>query len=295
MSYCILPVQGEELFSLARSFVLPHEKYCCSLMQKIIGHERSLYLISRAEAQPRLQDIAGVFCFTDGELLLPCLPFRGHQLDAALSAFFAQREVFCISGEKHSVRTIMRVLRARGGQQIKEEKKHFFMEFRAAADGQPPLEKRASGAAGDCTLVRCAAADANGLMPLQLSYKTEEVLPPGVPVNPASERLELDRALRTQTVFALRRPDGSFAAKAQTNAVCAGHVQIGGVFTRTSCRGHGYASFLVHALAENIVRQGKSAVLFVNRRNTAALRAYRNAGFSRAGTYLIVYYEDASF
>lgn len=286
-------MQAEQQFLLARQFVLPYEKYCCSLMQRIIARERFLFIVSRTGTAPAFRDVAGVFCYTDGELLLPCLPSRDRQLLAALSCFFARREVFCISGGSRSVHTLMAVLRRRGGQQIREEKRHLFMEFQDAAAGLRAGMRQAGGIDG-CTVQRCSARDADALMPLQLSYKVEEVLPAGVPVSPAAERLELDRTLKVQTVFALRRPDGSFAAKAQTNACCERYMQIGGVFTRTDCRGRGYAAFLVRCLAADIVGRGRKAVLFVNRRNAAAIRAYQNAGFVRSGSYLVVYYDEFS-
>ncbi|MBB5254302.1 GNAT family N-acetyltransferase [Sulfurisphaera ohwakuensis] len=55
---------------------------------------------------------------------------------------------------------------------------------------------------------------------------------------------------------------------------------IGGVFTREGFRNRGFASSVVSELAEDIVKRGKIASLYVREDNTSAIHVYKKIGFN---------------
>ncbi|MBP5465836.1 MAG: GNAT family N-acetyltransferase [Treponema sp.] len=99
--------------------------------------------------------------------------------------------------------------------------------------------------------------------------------------------------------FAAGVPDDTFEmpgcgrplAKAGTNAIASKVMQLGGVYTLRDERGRGLAAALTAFLAESAARKGFATVLFVNKKNAAAIAAYRRAGFTDSGkAYTIEYY-----
>lgn len=139
-------------------------------------------------------------------------------------------------------------------------------------------------------IVRCGIRDADVLMPLQLAYEAEEVLPPCRTQNPAVTRKNLERILKTEYVVALQNSRGEPAAKANTNAVGIRWAQIGGVYTAPDFRRKGCASLLVETLAEKIVASNRLPVLYARNGNEAAQKAYSALGFTKTGGFTIAYY-----
>ncbi len=139
-------------------------------------------------------------------------------------------------------------------------------------------------------IVRCGIRDADVLMPLQLAYEAEEVLPPCRTQNPAVTRKNLERILKTEYVVALQNSRGEPAAKANTNAVGIRWAQIGGVYTAPDFRRKGCASLLVETLAEKIVASNRLPVLYARNGNEAAQKAYTALGFTKTGGFTIAYY-----
>lgn len=139
---------------------------------------------------------------------------------------------------------------------------------------------------------RAYGADAERIFPLQAAYEMEEVVPAGGAFNPAAARLSLERALRERIIL-YAAVEGRVVGKAGTNASAYAYDQVGGVFVDPAHRGRGIATRLVAELAEQLSPQGRKIVLFVKKRNAAAMRAYGKAGFVVGEDYRITYFTGA--
>ncbi len=157
-------------------------------------------------------------------------------------------------------------------------------------------------------LLQCTPSMTDELFPLQEGFEKEEVLFEGHSFDPALARYTLEHTLKTQTVCALIKTGAAggvpaaiktsaganagtkVVAKAGTNATGKNYVQIGGVYTVPSERGHGYAGIVVSHLARLFTLRGKKIVLFVKETNKNAQQTYKKAGFSGTGYFSIYYY-----
>ena len=278
-----LPAQ----FRQAKAFVLPYERIACTLMQKILNEDSVYLAVDEASA-----GTAGVFYFKNGSQIIPFFPAVSDGLKQALKDFLKDKTLFCVLGDEQSANLVAAC--AAGGQKIAEIREFFLMEYHSRpyllhhAARNLCIKKCMGNSAGAQT--RCKEADL--LMPLQLAYIQEEVLSSSETPNVRLERMNLERALRTQSVY-MALLDNTLAGKAQTNAVGVGVVQVGGVYTRPAYRGQGVACALVRALAEDKRAEGKGTVLYVNKTNRSAIRAYTRAGFAVTDVeYRILYYAE---
>ncbi len=270
-------------FAKAEQFVLPHEKHCCALMQRILGHDESVYIFCEDDAALKIK---GVIAFTLGRVLFHCLPEYSRELFEALKQFCSHHNVFCITGMKDGTEFIEQAIYEATRRYVKEQREYYFMEF----TGSSCQEKLSAVPENNrCQLTQCSSSDAEGLLKLHLEYVRVEVLPEGKALNSESEKKALDQILQTQSVYALNQ-SGSFVAKAQTNALAKNFVQIGGVYTLPEYRRRGFASFLVNHIALNAKAHNKNAVLFVKVKNVCARHSYEKAGFVKTGDFLISYY-----
>jgi uncharacterized protein len=110
---------------------------------------------------------------------------------------------------------------------------------------------------------------------------------PGVELRNAA-RGEMERAIVERTAFVLPR-DGVVVSYSAFNAELPDMVQIGGVFTPKPLRGRGFAratvaGSLLDARARGVTR----AILFTDRHNIAARRAYVALGFEAIGDYGLI-------
>ena len=156
----------------------------------------------------------------------------------------------------------------------------------------PPPEALSAGPAG-LTVRRAFEADAERLFPLQAAYELEEVVPAGGLFKPAAARLSFERTLRERRVL-YATIDAKVVGKAGTNASAYSYDQIGGVFVDPDYRGRGIATRLAAELSSQLLAEGRRVVLFVKRRNAAAIRAYAKAGFTLGEDYRITYYTEAA-
>jgi hypothetical protein len=157
-------------------------------------------------------------------------------------------------------------------------------------EADPPPAALAAGPSG-LEIRRAYEADAELLFPLQAAYEMEEVVPAGGTFNPAAARLAFQRALRERLIlYAVM--DGRAVGKAGTNASAYTYDQIGGVYVDPAYRGRGIATRLVAELAAELRAKERKVVLFVKKRNEAAIRAYGRAGLTRGEDYRITYYTE---
>ncbi|HPO01771.1 MAG TPA: GNAT family N-acetyltransferase [Treponemataceae bacterium] len=138
-------------------------------------------------------------------------------------------------------------------------------------------------------LRKAAKRDAERILPLQIGYEEEEVIPPGETVRPDACLLGLKKALEKQRVF-IAEANGEIAAKAGTNARGFQWEQLGGVYTMPGLRGNGLACYLTANAAKDIMNDGKRAALFVKVLNEAAKKAYIKAGFVPSVPFRISYF-----
>ena len=291
------------------AFLAKHERTCVSLVEHIrLGGGDSFTIESGA------RETLGVISVKSRMLL--CIPnARSLQNDKAfcssLKIFLSDKKISCVNGEAEASHFIMKIFAELGRTPLhineyalmtlseaalkKVEAKS--ERYAAPSKGlQTSLDRHTARDAGEkaCRekfkIVRCGIKDADALMPLQLAYEAEEVLPPCRTQNPAVTRKNLERILKTEYVLALQNSDGEPVAKANTNAVGIRWAQIGGVYTVPDFRRKGCASLLVKTLAEKIVASKRFPVLYARNGNEGAQKAYSAIGFIKTGGFTIAYY-----
>ena len=291
------------------AFLAKHEHTCVSLVEHIrLGGGDGFTVESDA------RETLGVISVKSRMLL--CVPnARSLQNDKAfcssLKVFLSDKKISCVNGEAEASHLIMKIF-AELGRTPLHINEYALMTLSEAAlknlktkegryasvsEGQQTLialhTARAAGEKAYCEqfkIVRCGIKDADALMPLQLAYEAEEVLPPCRTQNPAVTRKNLERILKTEYVLALQNSRGETAAKANTNAIGIRWAQIGGVYTAPDFRRKGCASLLVETLAEKIVASNRLPVLYARNGNEGAQKAYSAIGFTKTGGFTIAYY-----
>ena len=291
------------------AFLAKYERTCVSLIEHVRRDESDIFSIE-GDARETL----GVISVKSRMLL--CVPnARSLQNDKAfcssLKVFLSDKKISCVNGEAEASHLIMKIFAELGRTPLHineyalmtlseaalkkigaKDKRHT-----ALSKGQQTLfarhTARDAGEKAYCEqfkIVRCGIKDADALMPLQLAYEAEEVLPPCRTQNPAVTRKNLERILKTEYVLALQNSRGETAAKANTNAVGIRWAQIGGVYTAPDFRRKGCASLLVETLAEKIVASNRLPVLYARNGNEGAQKAYSAIGFTKTGGFTIAYY-----
>ena len=258
-------------FAKALEFVLPYEKFCCQLAEKIIRKSAGLFLIKEAEK------IQGIFYFKEKNTLLCCLPKKRKKIAKSLSDFFCGKSIFALAGKTDYIDFLQKTLNL----SPKEKRTFFLMSHKKKLCGQSssPLQK---------DLVECCKKDASKLMPLHTGFFKEEVLPQGKEIYLPSLLRDLEKLLEKQKILAVEK-DGIFVAKVQTNASSKNFTQIGGVYTLPQHRSKGYAEFLTRTITNEICGQAKTPILFVRKENSAALSLYKKCGFKIYGTFCFLY------
>ena len=291
------------------AFLAKYERTCVSLIEHVRRDESDIFSIE-GDARETL----GVISVKSRMLL--CVPnARSLQNDKAfcssLKVFLSDKKISCVNGEAEASHLIMKIFAELGRAPLHineyalmtlseaalkkieaKDKRHT-----ALSKGQQTLfarhTARDAGEKAYCEkfkIVRCGIKDADALMPLQLAYEAEEVLPPCRTQNPAVTRKNLERILKTEYVLALQNSRGETAAKANTNAIGIRWAQIGGVYTAPDFRRKGCASLLVETLAEKIVASNRLPVLYARNGNEGAQKAYAALGFTKTGGFTIAYY-----
>ncbi|MBP5452002.1 MAG: GNAT family N-acetyltransferase [Treponema sp.] len=261
----------------ALAFLSPHENVCCRLYAMTEQNPQDIFCLIDSG-----YTIQGVLSYTKGQLVLPCLPIESQEIKDALQVFFYNHPVFCLSGKVEFCRIAREAIIKTATQVPGEERLYDFFECREAPEYTDIPQ---------VTFFHCTKKDAESMIGLQLEYIKEEVLPKDMELNPASERLNLDRHIKEGNVWALKDPDGKICAKAQINASSPHYQLIGGVCTDRAMRRKGYASLLMYHLVKNALLSHKASVLFADRKNSAAQVLYRSLGFKEISGYSISYFK----
>lgn len=135
---------------------------------------------------------------------------------------------------------------------------------------------------------RASAADLEVLTDFRHDYMVEALhAAPGDGLRSAC-RDEMRRMIEEGTGFVLTA-GANLLAFSGFNAKLPDIVQVGGVFTPRELRGRGYARAVVAASLLEARRDGaKRALLFTDRKNIAARRAYVALGFEPIGDYGLI-------
>ena len=302
----------EKDFDAALSFVLPYERFCVSLAEKL--RQRSVPAFAA-----RSDDGAwhGVFTFSKAGQLFHCLPLRRKDADAALASAFCawfstQRDhaFFSCNGEAHGTRLLLHALHQAQGRIPARVQRYDFMRAPAPAAHTAAGESTVVSVAPDTavvgsdmsasrvtaavplsrlSIVRCTPLMAELLSPLQTAYEKEEVVFNLATYDENVSLLALKKALREQAVYAAFCGD-ALVAKGGTNARGVRYVQLGGIYTVPSERGKGYATALVRHIVAEAAAQQKRVALFVKPDNAPAQRLYAACGFQKYGTYETAYF-----
>ena len=165
--------------------------------------------------------------------------------------------------------------------------------FLMARDGEAFHAQDAGGGFGlakDLRVVQATAADYEILLPLELGYQREEVVPKSFDVSDAALAAAFKHELEQGLTFALF--DGARPiAKARLAASGQRYCMLGGVYTLPSERKKGRAAFLVSQIIARSQAHGvNNFCLYAKQENAAALALYKSLGFTPSGEYLLIYY-----
>ena len=267
-------------------FLGPHEASCVPFTEQLIddGHlqvprAREYQVAVRRKRDGSingaiLQSLAGVF----HPVLDPVYPTIEAEAIRLLTR--TSRRLYSIMGRTEHVEALERALRRAPQEYLTY---HLMVQSEPLPDTPlPRIPKRMK--------IRQAGTDEHRrLFDIQKQYEIEEVLLPGSTFSPNTTVQHLKRTLAEQYVL-VAEVDGVPIGKANTNARGLFYDQIGGVFTAPAYRSRGVGSALMIRLLDHIGKQRKNGSLFVKKHNEAALRMYRNIGFSLDGEFKISYF-----
>ena len=131
--------------------------------------------------------------------------------------------------------------------------------------------------------------DEESLFSLQSVYEEEEVLSSKSAFSAAVCRLHLQQILSREQVL-VAELNGHVVGKINTSAQSFTRYQIGGVYVRPDCRSLGIGAKMTEVFAQKLLAQKKGLTLFVKKRNAAACKVYRKAGFTVLADYRITYF-----
>ena len=239
------------------------------------------------------QKLAGLIALRKKRSLFFCLPFAKYksafdkkvcsEAQRPLMEFFESREPFCVNGEAAGAIFLRNILKNKKSPMrpsvtnkyflmardsgTKNESKPSMLECRISRNIRAHDQVRAnsgieshaqdagggSGAAGGLRVIQATAADFDSLLPLELGYQREEVVPASFDISDAALAAAFKHELGQGLTFALYDGDRPIA-KARVSACGLRHCMLGGVYTVPSERKKGCAAFLVRqiiALFEN--------------------------------------------
>ena len=133
-------------------------------------------------------------------------------------------------------------------------------------------------AEGACIVGSEVSSETAGVLMAQL------VQADGDPLN-AQQRRDMGSAFSTGTnAYAWQLSDGTVTTLARLAPVGTRYVDIHSVVTAENRRGKGYARALLSVLCQDILAQGRIPMLYADRDYPASNAAYRQIGFTEAGT-----------
>ena len=337
----LLPEQEEE----AILFLQPYESECVNLASEILRGATDCWRVIYNDEASQTKTLAGLFALRKKRSLFFCLPFAKYnsafdkkvcsEAQRPLMEFFESREPFCVNGEAAGAVFLRNILKNKKSPMRPSVTNKYFLMVSGQARANSGIEARSQdsgeenqeasqnkkavhtqNSGGGLRVVQATAADYERLLPLELGYQREEVVPKSFDISDAALGAAFKHELCQGLTFALY-DGGRPIAKARVSACGLSHCMLGGVYTIPSERKKGRASFLVRqiiALFESglegqrqtaggqncsqdlnagggSIDSGKpSFCLYAKQENAAALALYKSLGFVPRGEYLLVYY-----
>jgi hypothetical protein len=207
-----------------------------------------------------------------GPLVIPCVP---EAEDAALLAGVLDRHSppRMMVGPRQQVHALHR-------------NRRLAPTPREVRDPQPlmALERGGLAVAGNPAVRRAELADLDLLVVAAAAMHREEMGIDPLAIDPAGWRARM-AVLIDRGWSWLWMEDGEVLFKAELSAWTAEVVQVQGVYTAPSARGHGVATSCLAAVCEALHAEVPTCSLYVNHFNTAALRVYTRLGFETVGEF----------
>ena len=299
----LLPEQGEE----ALLFLQPYESECVNLASEILRGGTDCWALYYADQEAsQTKTLAGLFALRKKRSLFFCLPFAKYksafdkkvcsEAQRPLMEFFESNEPFCVNGEAAGAIFLRNILKnKKSPMRPSVTNKYFLMALEgegtqdqnAVAKNQEAFNAQNSG--GGLRVIQATAADYERLLPLELGYQREEVVPDSFDISDAALAAAFKREIEDGLTFALYDGDRPIA-KARVSACGLRHCMLGGVYTIPSERKKGRASFLVRQIIARQSLAFNGFCLYAKQENAAALALYKSLGFVPRGEYLLVYY-----
>ena len=329
---------------------------------RVIYNDEASQTDTRANSGSDLQGqkLAGLFALRKKRSLFFCLPFAKYksafdkkvcsEAQRPLMEFFESREPFCVNGEATGAIFLRNILKNKKSPMRASVTNKYFLMARDGSDraransgieslsqdsgeenqeaSQNKKAVHAQNSGGGLRVVQATAADYERLLPLELGYQREEVVPASFDISDAALAAAFKHELGQGLTFALCDGDRPIA-KARVSACGLRHCMLGGVYTIPSERKKGRAAFLVSQIMSlfesgldgqrqtaggqnssqglnaggGSIDSGKpcsfgiasdsskpSFCLYAKQENAAALALYKSLGFVPRGEYLLVYY-----
>ncbi len=247
-----LPVEMREE---ALSFIQPYESECVNLAAEILRGGDNCWRVVHIDEASQTETLAGLFALKKKRSLFFCLPFAKYkssfdkkncaEAQKPLADFFESNEPFCINGEAVGAIFLRNILRHKKTPMSPVVANKYFLMTLEAPQNKKAVHALNSG--GGLRVVQATAADYERLLPLELGYQREEVVPASFDISDAALAAAFKHELGQGLTFALC--DGSRPiAKARISACGLRHCMLGGVYTIPSERKKGRASFLVRQI-----------------------------------------------
>ncbi|HZK20450.1 MAG TPA: GNAT family N-acetyltransferase [Treponemataceae bacterium] len=292
-----------DLFESVFHFVKPKEYLCTALTECLLHYKKNMSSFNNATQQESFfvlfndsSDVCGILCLSHGGRALhhfsnASILKKAHDCTCALlNQFYGKHSPYtlhCIVGIAIQAKLLAVCARDAGLGKIGECREYKLMVYESRAKVKKTTVLK------DVVLKKCSLSDAPALYNLQKGYDIEEVLPKGAFYNELAGQKILEKSLKNQMVYALFKKDninGKAIAKVGTNAIGFNWCQFGGVYTEPEFRNKGCARYLVSYMAKTVEKSGYGAVLFVQKKNTAAIRAYSAVGFFSVEEFKIIYF-----
>ncbi len=281
------------VFAALNAFLLPFEKNCVSLVDRIRRREVSIFCILNTR-----REIIGVFTYSSGGQILHCIPSAvSHysELLAILRIYFENfdlHSLFSVIGDEAGTNLLLSAIFLSTKKLPASNQSFFLMEYKVgketAGDGLK-INAVCSNGKQAVYAANCPLNLLDALLPLQEAYEREEVLGDGQAYSPLRSKVILKKSLAEKNVYAVFFYE-QIVSKGAINATGQNCVQLGGIFTAPEFRKRGFAEFLIKQIVAVERKMGKHIVLFVKPKNVAALTLYKRCGFSNFGRLKISYF-----
>lgn len=293
----IQPIK-EKQTDAALSFVEPYEDECVNLCAELLSGARNCYVLTETQAESD-EKILGVFAFRNKRTVFHCLPFAKYkssqdkricsESQSAFLGFFADKKPFCINGEAAGGIFLRNILKNKKNPMRPSCTNEYFL-MTSGNEKTGASEAAFADKPSDIKFFAARTADYEHLLPLELGYQREEVIPKNFEISDEALAAAFRDDLLKDEIYALEK-NGAAIAKAKITSRGRRYSMIGGVYTIPSERKNGYAKRLLKLIMDSEKKNGnRNFCLYAKKKNPAAVALYTSLGFEKRGDYLLIYY-----